>query len=80
MILLPTGCHYQLHHNKKNNDMKVKLKSNNCINSHWIANWLAKKDQECCECIVSCKVLVEYKGSSFVVTEDEFKNLNKKIR
>ena len=31
-----------------------------CCNSSWIAPWLAKRNQESCQCGFECKVKVKY--------------------
>jgi hypothetical protein len=57
--------------------MKVTIISKQCVNSKWVANWLAKSGQECCECI-GCKVKIKYEDYIYIVTESEYNTLNKK--
>lgn len=54
--------------------------SKQCVNSKWIASWLAKKGQECCECIVECKIRVNYKGHEYVVNKHEYRILIKSLK
>ncbi len=58
----------------KNN---LKIIDTTCINSKWVARWLAKKNQECCQCVVNCKAWVTYRGYKFAVTEEEYEMLKK---
>ena len=57
------------------------IKDENCVNSKWIARFLAREDQECCQCSVGdCKVKVAvsmngHKPYTYVLTEREFKAL-----
>lgn len=60
--------------------MIVELTSKNCVNSNWIAKWLADKNQESCQCGFTCKVRVSiiqngHPSYFYVVTEKEYKNL-----
>ena len=63
----------------------MKIVSNICVNSNWVARFLAAEHQECCECFGECKVKVENEaGYIYVLTELEIENLkayerNKKI-
>ena len=34
------------------------LNRGRCVNSKWIASWIAKKNQEHCECGFKCKIRV----------------------
>lgn len=54
------------------------LKSKKCVNSRWIARWLAE-GQECCQCMASCKVRLISKDNSpdLIVTEEEYKGFLK---
>lgn len=57
------------------------IKSNKCVNSNWIARFLANENQECCQCSFGeCKIDVQisYNGHNFrnyVLTEKEIKVL-----
>ncbi len=53
----------------------VRIITKQCVNSKWIADWLAEKDQECCQCIVECKIRVYYRGREIIVTKKEYKML-----
>jgi len=48
-----------------------------CVNSLWTADWLAKKGQESCQCIVECKVKVIINGYAYYVTQAEYKKFKK---
>ena len=58
----------------------IKIVSTTCVNSHWIASWLAKNNQEYCQCSFNCKVLVSiersgHKPHTYILTEKEYNNL-----
>ena len=55
---------------------KLYLISSKCVNSKWVADWLSKENQECCQCIVGCKVKIRYSGYEFIVTQSEYELLN----
>jgi hypothetical protein len=61
--------------------MITKLKSKKCVNSLWVADWLAIEGQEHCECIVECKVIVSVSRNEndnqhdYVVTQGEYLKL-----
>lgn len=50
----------------------MQLVSSNCVNSKWPARFLAKENQESCECSFSCKVQVMINNHIFTLTENEF--------
>jgi len=59
---------------------EIKIVSITCVNSHWIASWLAKENQECCQCSFDCKVMVNvatngHKPHTYILTEKEYNNL-----
>ncbi len=55
---------------------EYQLQSKQCTNSHWVARFLAKPNQECCECIFSCKVIVKHEsGHEYIITEEEYNNI-----
>jgi len=57
----------------------ARIVSRNCVNSKWIARFLAREDQECCQCSFGdCKVAVEiasngHKPYKYILTEDEIR-------
>ena len=65
---------------KPNVGSSLHIVSKQCVNSKWIASWLAKKGQECCECIVECKIRVNYKGHEYVVNKHEYRILIKSLK
>jgi len=62
----------------------LRVKSTNCVNSKWIAYWLANPKQECCQCGFECKIRV-YVGHNghepyeYIVTEKEYNKLLKEL-
>ena len=60
-----------------------KILNKNCVNSNWIARWLAVKHQEHCECGFDCKIKVNVKRNGhswdYVITKREFNVLNKEL-
>lgn len=51
------------------------LLSEICVNSQWVASFLAAEGQECCECGM-CKVRVkDNRGYKYIVTEEEMERL-----
>lgn len=57
--------------------MKITIMDKRCVNSLWTADWLAKKGQESCQCIVECKVKVIINGYAYYVTQAEYKKFKK---
>ncbi len=56
----------------------MEIISTTCVNSKWIADFLAKPQQECCQCFGQCKVRVKSKsGYIFILNEKEIKQLKK---
>jgi len=57
------------------------IKSKKCVNSNYIARFLAKKNQEYCQCSFgACKVevVIKYNGHSeytYILTEEEIEKL-----
>ena len=49
----------------------LRINSTNCINSKWVAFWLAKPKQEHCECGFECKIKVNYRNYDYVLTKKE---------
>lgn len=62
-------------------EKEFKMISSQCVNSKWIAKFLAKKKQECCQCLFGCKIRIKYKnGYEYIISEAEYyklKALNK---
>ena len=61
-----------------------KVVSTNCVNSKWIADWLATEDEEHCQCGYKCKVKVDVAKNghppyTFVVDIHEFRGLQKEM-
>lgn len=58
---------------------KYKLLSKKCVNGHWVSRFLAKKNQECCECL-GCKIEIECISDGYVliIDEDEYYKLKAK--
>ncbi len=56
---------------------KLKIISNTCVNSKWVASWLAKKDEEYCQCLVGCKIAISYHDYQYIVTQSEYNELKK---
>jgi len=59
---------------------KYKIMSTNCVNSNWTARFLAKKNQEYCQCMFSCKIKVKDIASDyqFIISENEYWKLKAK--
>ncbi len=54
----------------------MEIVSKQCVNSKWVADFLANKSQEYCECFGKCKVKVKCdKGYEYILTESEIKQL-----
>lgn len=53
----------------------LRINSTNCVNSKWVAFWLAKPKQEHCQCGFECKVKVNYRNYDYVLTKKELINL-----
>ena len=49
----------------------LQINSTKCVNSDWVAFWLAKPKQEYCECGFECKIKVNYRNYDYVVTKKE---------
>jgi len=63
----------------------LRIVSDNCVNSKWVADWLATKDQEHCQCMVGCKIKVEFsqnghKPYPYIVDELEYQKLVDKTK
>lgn len=56
--------------------MEYELASKICVNSKWIASFLAKENQEYCECGM-CKVIIKYipNGHKYIVSKSEYEKL-----
>jgi hypothetical protein len=64
---------------------KFTIVSSKCVNSSWVATWLAYPKEECCQCGFKCKirVSVEMNGHppyTYIVTKKEFKRLQKEMK
>ncbi|MCP4354140.1 MAG: hypothetical protein GY793_00645, partial [Proteobacteria bacterium] len=56
----------------------MEIISTTCVNSKRIADFLAKPQQEYCQCFGQCKVRVKSKsGYIFILNEKEIKQLKK---
>ena len=55
----------------------LRINSTTCVNSRWVAFWLAKPKQECCECGFECKIKVNYRNYDYVLTKKELIKLIK---
>jgi len=57
--------------------------SKKCVNSRWIARWMANDRQECCQCGVSCKIKINIKVNGhnidYVVTQSEYNQFQKDL-
>lgn len=58
----------------------LRIVSGKCVNSKWIASWLANNKQEYCQCPVECKIVVclQRNGHApykYTVTKREYENL-----
>jgi len=56
---------------KHNVSGSLRINSTTCVNSRWVAFWLAKPKQECCECGFECKIKVNYRNYDYVLTKKE---------
>jgi hypothetical protein len=61
---------------------KFKLLNNKCVNSNWIANWLASPKQESCQCGFKCKVSISIERNghapyNYIVDKSEYKKVQK---
>jgi len=55
------------------------LLSKQCVNSTWIARFLAKKNQECCQCVFGCKLRIKNKSEyEYIISRDEYYELKEK--
>jgi hypothetical protein len=65
-------------------DFEYEITINRCLNSKWIASFLAKKDQEHCQCGFDCKIEVKYIPSNYkyIISGKEYQELlrDKKIK
>ena len=62
---------------------KFKLLNSNCVNSNWTASWLAKPNQEHCQCGFKCKVLVSIERNghqpyTYIVDKAEYNKVEKR--
>jgi len=57
---------------------KYKIVSKNCVNSKWIARFLAKENQECCQCNFGCKIKVRNDRYEYIISEAEYWELKAK--
>jgi len=56
---------------------KYKIVSKKCVNSNWIAQFLAEPKQEGCQCMFGCKIKVEHdSGYEYIISESEYLKLN----
>lgn len=65
---------------QKNDWGKITIVSDTCVNSHWVASWLAKPEQEYCQCGFNCKIKVNierngHKPYEYIVTEKEYNEI-----
>ena len=51
------------------------LNQGRCVNSKWVASWIAKSGQECCECGFKCKVRIIIHNYEYVVDKLELYEL-----
>lgn len=56
---------------KHNTIGSFRINSTNCVNSKWVAFWLAKPKQEYCECGFECKIKVSRRNYDYVITKKE---------
>jgi len=50
----------------------MKIIDKTCVNSKWVADFLADEHQECCECFGACKVRVQAESNYiFILTKEE---------
>lgn len=59
---------------------EYKLVSSDCVNSKWTAKFLAKKNQEYCECPFDCFVKVKHIKSNydFIISKADYYELKSK--
>lgn len=62
---------------KHNVSGSLRINSTNCVNSKWVAFWLAKPKQETCQCGFECKIKVSYRNYDYVLTKKELIKLIK---
>lgn len=56
----------------------MKILNKQCVNSKWIADFLAGEEQESCECFGACKVRVKgISGEAYILTGDEISRLER---
>ena len=58
----------------------LRIVSDKCVNSNWVADWAAMGEQEHCQCIVGCKIKVEFaqnghKPYPYMVDQYEYEKL-----
>lgn len=59
----------------------MKVLSQTCVNSKWIARFFAMPHEECCECFGQCKVRVQSdRGHTYILTEEEMDRLKEHER
>ena len=63
----------------------LRIVSDKCVNSNWVADWVAMEGQEHCQCIVGCKIKVEFsqnghKPYPYIVDQLEYQKLVDKIK
>jgi len=63
----------------------LRVVSLKCVNSDWVADWVAMENQEHCQCIVGCKIKVEFsqnghKHYHYIVDQLEFNKLVDKTK
>lgn len=65
---------------------KVEIVSKKCVNSNWVARFLAKEDEEYCQCSIGeCKVKVSvamngHNPYTFILTRKELEDITNKIK
>ena len=65
---------------------ELKIISEKCVNSNWKARFLAKENDECCQCSFGeckVKVLITYNGHNpyeYILTEKEIKDAENLIK
>jgi hypothetical protein len=57
----------------------LQIHNTDCVNSKWIALWLAQPHQEHCQCGFECKIKVTYGNYEYVLTERELRELIEQI-
>jgi hypothetical protein len=63
----------------------LRIVSEKCVNSNWVADWAAMEGQEHCQCIVGCKIKVEFsqnghKPYPYIVDQLEYQKLVDKTK